>query len=140
MVVHWKIWIFRGERVHELKAGGGGGRGWKVCRFKRIGGLGKKKGCSLHHFGRQGACNDITKSADSQTKKKIFRQWLLGCRNSTKTFYQTNDFRIRIWGNEKVFEKTQFGWRQMLVASHSSRNRFLVTTVKIYTEADFKVS
>ena len=40
--------------------------------------------------------------------------------------YQTNDFRLKILGNKKVFEKTQIGWRQMLVASHPSRNKFLV--------------
>ena len=28
-----------------------------------------------------------------------------------------NDFRLQILGNKKVFEKTQIGWRQMLVAS-----------------------
>ena len=34
-----------------------------------------------------------------------------------KNIYQRNDFRLRILGNKKVFEKTQIGWRQMLVAS-----------------------
>ena len=58
------------------------------------------------HFGRQGACHDITKSADSQN--------------------QTNDFKLRILGNKKVLEKTQIGWSQMLVASQLSRNKFLV--------------
>ena len=56
-----------------------------------------------------------------------------------KNVYQINDFRLRILGNKKVFEKTQIGWRQMLVASQLSRNKFLVIVVKIYTEADFKV-
>ena len=56
-----------------------------------------------------------------------------------KNVYQTNDFRLRILGNKKVFEKTQIGWRQILEASQLSRNKFLVIVVKIYTEADFKV-
>ena len=52
----------------------------------------------------------------------------------------SNDFRLRILRNMKVFEKTKIGWRQMLVVSQLSRNKFLVIVVKIYTEADFKVS
>ena len=55
-----------------------------------------------------------------------------------KKLYQTNDFRLRILGNKKVFEKIQIGWRQILVASQLSKNTFLVIVVKIYTEADFK--
>ena len=43
-----------------------------------------------------------------------------------KNVYQTNDCRLKILGNKKVFEKTQVGWRQMLVASQPSRNKFLV--------------
>ena len=112
------------------------GRG-TVFRIKGKGGLVKKEGVfSLPHFGRQGACHDITKSADSQTNINFFSKWLHNCRNSTKN---PNDFRLRILGNKKVFEKTQIGWRQMLVASQLSRNKFLVIVVKIYTEADFKV-
>ena len=56
-----------------------------------------------------------------------------------KNVYQTSNFRLRILGNKKVFEKTQIEWKQMLVASQLSRNKFLVIIVKIYTEADFKV-
>ena len=137
MGVHWKIWFFLvGEGVHELKVGGG--RGWTVFRFKGEVSLVKKdRVFSLPHFGRQGACHDITKSADSQTNINFFSKWLYNCRNSTK---KPNDFRLRILGNKKVFEKTQIGWRQILVASQLSRNKFLVIVVKIYTEADFKVS
>ena len=50
---------------------------------------------------------------------------------------------ISDWGSyetRKYLKKTQIGWRQMLVASQLSRNKFLVIVVKIYTEADFKVS
>ena len=59
-----------------------------------------------------------------------------------KNVYQINDFRLRILGNKKVFEKKSnwVEWRQMLVVSQISRNKFLVIVVKIYTEADFKVS
>ena len=41
---------------------------------------------------------------------------------------------------QEIFEKTQIGWRQMPVASQLSRNEFLVIVVKIYADADFKVS
>ena len=68
------------------------------------------------------------------SKHKFFRKWLHNCRSYTKSF------RLRILGNKKVFEKTQTGWRQMVVSSQLSRNKFLVIVVKIYTEADFKVS
>ena len=43
------------------------GVSWTVFRFKGEGGLVKKgRVFSLPHFGRQGACHDISKSADSQ--------------------------------------------------------------------------
>ena len=54
--------------------------------------------------------------------------------------YLPNDFRLRILGNKKVLEKSQTGWKQMLVPSLPSRNKFFVIAVKSYTEADFKVS
>ena len=41
-----------------------------------------------------------------------------------------NNFRIRILGNKKVLEKSQIGWRQMLLPSLPSRNTFLVIAVK----------
>ena len=44
--------------------------------------------------------------------------------------YQTNDFRLKILGNKKVFEKAQIGWRQMLVASQPSRNKLLVIVAR----------
>ena len=93
----------------------------------------------LPHFGRYGACHDITKSADSQTninfsendcmtteilQKLLLNEWL-----------QTDDLR-----KQEIFEKTQIGWTQMPVASQLSRNEFLVIVVKIYADADFKVS
>ena len=49
-----------------------------------------------------------------------------------KFYKKTNDFRLRISGNKKVFEKTLTGGRQILVASQLSRNKFLVIAVKIY--------
>ena len=57
-----------------------------------------------------------------------------------KNIYQANDFRLKILGISKFWKKTQIGWRQMLVFSQLSRNNILVIEVKIYTEADFKVS
>ena len=53
-----------------------------------------------------------------------------------KNFYQKtylNDFRLGILGNNKVLEKSQIGWRYMLVPSLLSRNNFLVIAVKNYT-------
>ena len=44
------------------------GGGWTVFRLKGEGDLLKKEGAfSLPPFGKQGACHDIAKSADSQT-------------------------------------------------------------------------
>ena len=57
-----------------------------------------------------------------------------------KNVYEMNNFWLRILQNKKVFEKTQMGWRQILLASHPSRNKFLVRVAQIYREADFKVS
>ena len=52
-----------GEEVHKLKVGGGGW-GWTVFRIKGEGSVVKKEGVFyLPHFGRQGACHDIIKSA-----------------------------------------------------------------------------
>ena len=53
-----------------------------------------------------------------------------------KNFYQKtylNDFRLGILGNSKVLEKTQIGWRHMLVPSLFSRNNFLIIAVKNHT-------
>ena len=64
----WGFFQEGGGGVHELKVGDEGGGGWTVFRFKGEEGLVKKDGVfSLPHFGRQGACHDITKSADSET-------------------------------------------------------------------------
>ena len=100
------------------------GRSWTVCRFNVGEGL---------------LCHDISKSADSQTKKNFSDN---DCMTTEfyKNVYEMNNFRLRILQNKKVFEKTQMGWRQILLASHPSRNKFLVRVAKIYREADFKVS
>ena len=137
MGVHWKIWIFQGG-VHKLKVVGGGW-GWTVVRMKWEGGMVKKGVFSLPHFGRQGACHDITKSADSQTNKNFSDNDCMTAEFCRKV-YQRNDFRLTILGNNKVLEKNQIGWRQMLLLIHPSGNNFLVVVAKIYTEADFKVS
>ena len=47
-----------------------------------------------------------------------------------KTYLQRN-FRLSILGNKKVLEKSQIGWRQILVPSLPSRNKVLVIVVKI---------
>ena len=101
--VHWKICIFRGEGVHELKWGGGG-LGLDSFQILVGRGPGKKRGCFLPQFGRQGACHDIMKSADSQTNKQISDNDCMTV-GFYKNVYQTNNFKLRI------FEKTQIGWR-----------------------------
>ena len=58
-------------------------------------------------------------------------------KNVYQKTYFPNDFRLRILGNNKVLEKSQIRWIQMLVPSLLSRNKFLVKAVKNYTEADF---
>ena len=45
----------------------GGGGGCTVFRIRGKGSGKKRMVFSLPHFGRKGACHDITKSADSQT-------------------------------------------------------------------------
>ena len=57
-----------------------------------------------------------------------------------KSVYRTKNFKLKILGNKRVLEKTQIGWGQMQVPSHSSRNKLLVIVVNIYTEIDLKVS
>ena len=61
-------------------------------------------------------------------------------RNSSKKFIKQMTSDLRSSETRKYLKKSHIGWRQMLVASHPFRNKFLVTVVKIYTEADFKVS
>ena len=77
--------------------------------------------------------HDITKSAESQTNENLSDNNCMTV-EFYKNVYQTNNSRLRILGNKKVFEKNQIGWRQMLVA----RQQFSVTVVKIYT-ADLNV-
>ena len=118
-------------------------KGWgEVRQFADLrggGGLAKKMRCFLLHLGTKGAFHGITKSADSP-KNKTFSGNDCMSASFYKNIYQMNDFSLRILGNKKVFEKTQIGWRQMLVTSHPCTNNNLVIVVKIYTEADIKVS
>ena len=59
-------------------------------------------------------------------------------KNVYQKTYLPNDFRFRILGNMKLLEKSQIGWRQMLVPN--LRNKYLIKVLKNYTESDFKVS
>ena len=65
-------------------------------------------GCFLPYFGKHSACHDITKSADSQINKKISDNDCMAA-EFYKKIYQSNDFRLRILGNKRVFDKTQIG-------------------------------
>ena len=58
--------------------------------------------------------------------------WLQNSAKLYKKIY-LNDFRLGILGNTKVREKSEIGWRQMLVPSLPFRNNFLVIAVKNYT-------
>ena len=84
--------------------GGGGGLGLDSFQILVGRGPGKKRGCFLPQFGRQVACHDIMKSADSQTNKQISDNDCMTV-GFYKNVYQTNNFKLRI------FEKTQIGWR-----------------------------
>ena len=95
------------------------------------------------HFGRRGACHDVTKSAGSQTNNKSSDNDNMTVEFYKKVYQKTylpNNFRLRILGNKKLLEKSQIGWRQILVPSIPSRNKFLLIAVKNYTERDFKDS
>ena len=67
------LWGFT-EKPDFIRGGGGTqtksrrwGWGWTVFKIKGEGSLVKKEGVfPLPHFGRQGACHDITKPANSQ--------------------------------------------------------------------------
>ena len=106
--------------------------GQAVFRIKGEGrGMEKKRGCSVSLILEDGACyDDITKSVDFQTNINFFSKWLYNCRNSTKKPY---DFRLRILGNKKVFEKTEIGWRQILVAIE-------LTMIKLLQHKDTRIN
>ena len=50
-----------------------------------------------------------------------------------KNIYQKTNLKGMRLGIKKVLGKSEIGWRQMLVPSHSSENFFLVIAVKKYT-------
>ena len=52
--------------------------------------------------------------------------------------YLPNEFRRRILGNKKVLEKSQTGWRQMLVSNLPFRSNVLVITVKKLHSSTFQ--
>ena len=76
-------------------------------------------------------------AADSQTNKKFSDSECMTA-EFCKSVYQAKNFKLKILGNKRVLGKTQIGWGQMQVPSHSSRNKFLVIVVNIYTETDLK--
>ena len=69
--------------------------------------------CFLPRFGRQGACHDITKFGDSQTKKQKQKKPGNDCmteeilqKRYSNEWLQTQDLR-----EKKVLEKVQIGLR-----------------------------
>ena len=109
MGVHWKLWLFSGGGCTQTKSRCGGGGGWTVFRFKEEGDLVKKEGVfSLPHFGRQGACHDITKSADFHAYINFLENdciiaEILQKRSSNK-WLQTEDFREQ----ESIWKKSNW--------------------------------
>ena len=89
----------------------------------------------LPHFGRWDA-NVMTLPNQLAPKQITNLQnttaWLQNSARLYKKIY-LNDFRLGILGNTKVREKSEIGWRQMLVPSLPFRNIFLVIAVKNYT-------
>ena len=64
-------------------------------------------------------CYDIAKPAGFQTNNKSSKYDSMTA-EFCKNFYQKTylkDFQLRVLGNKKVLEKSQIGWRQMLVPS-----------------------
>ena len=92
--------FFRGKGVNQSK-GGVVGQFSDLRRGRRPR---KERGCFLPHFGRQGVCHDINKSADSQTNK-FFSDNDCMTAEFYKNVYQTNNFRLRILRNKKTLEK-----------------------------------
>ena len=74
----------------------------------------------------------MAKSTGSQTNNKSSKHDNMTA-EFCKNFYQKTslkDVRLEI---KKLLEKSQIGWRQMLVPSLPSENNFLVIAVKKYT-------
>ena len=65
----------------------------------------------------------------------IFKTGQYDCRILQKPLskHYLNNLRLGILGNKKLLEKSQIGWRQILVTSLPSRNIYLVIAVKNYT-------
>ena len=83
-------------------------------------------GCKYHH---------IVKSAGSQTSNKSSKHDNMTPEFCKKVYQMTyfKEFRLGILGKNKVLEKSQIGWRKMLVPVLPFRNNFLVIAVKNYT-------
>ena len=97
---------------------------------------------SPDHFGRWGKCHDITKSVSSKTNNKPLDNDSMAAEFYKNVYQdlspkqlQTEDLR-----KQESINKSQIGWRQILVPSLPCRNKVWVIAVKNYTEADFKVS
>ena len=79
-------------------------------------------------------CHDIAKSAGSQNNSKSSKQDGMTAEFYKNLYQKTylKDLRLGILANKKVLEKSQIGWRQMLVPSLPSRNNFLLIASKNY--------
>ena len=84
--------FFQGGGSTQTKSGLWGMEVVAVFRFKREDCLVKKEGVfSLLHFGRQGVCHDITKSADSQTNINFSENDCIIAEILQKNVHQMND-------------------------------------------------
>ena len=80
-------------------------------------------------------CDDIAKSAGPQTNKKSSKHDKMTAEFCSNVYQKTylNDLRFGILGNKKLLEKSQIGWKHILVISLPSRKKFLVIAVKNFT-------
>ena len=77
------------------------------------------------HFGKWVVCHDITKSDGSEANNESSAKEIM-----TEEFYKKNCQKTYL---PNVF---RFAWRQKLVPSLPSRNKYLVIAVKNYTEVN----
>ena len=81
-------------------------------------------GCKCHDITKPGGFQTYNKSSKRDSMTPEFCKYIY-----EKTYF--SEFKPGILQNKKVSEKSQTGWRQMLVPSLPSGNNFLVIAVKI---------
>ena len=105
MGVHWKILFFQGGGRTRTKRGGGAGFG-QISDLKEEGGLVKKDGVFSPSFWKIRCMPWHYQISWLPSKYEFFRNDCV--QKFFKEFYQTNDFRLKIFRNKKVFEKISY--------------------------------